>query len=315
MGTHPPVVLFFYPQLRTPLHAIIALSSLALEEGHLEPSVEDFIRGISTASSTLLWVINQARSSDPSEAASAPTLVLAALHSHNDRRLACCCRGARRWQEEHGQDFCCVLSSSASLSARRSLPATRSYPQALTNCFPSSFPSRCRLSTVRSGCPCVQILEFSKFSDAESESSPKAALSREAFRLEQPLSELLDLCVPFPSPRMTLSRVVLAEKRPDLLFVLPPASPACLVVGVCCCGRRSNQHGCSFTHHNCSVGPKAIEAGVEIVCDADLALCKEWLLGDPFRVRQILVNLVDNVSVAAPAPTNNRSTPRQFVAS
>lgn len=36
------------PQLRTPMNAVIALSSLALEEGRLEPEIEEYIKGVRT---------------------------------------------------------------------------------------------------------------------------------------------------------------------------------------------------------------------------------------------------------------------------
>lgn len=39
------------------------------------------------------------------------------------------------------------------------------------------------------------------------------------------------------------------------------------------------------------VGTKAAEAGVEVVCDCDLGLLQDILVGDPFRLRQCLLNL------------------------
>lgn len=40
------------------------------------------------------------------------------------------------------------------------------------------------------------------------------------------------------------------------------------------------------------VGPTAADAGVEVVCDCDLSLLTEALIGDPYRLRQCLLNLV-----------------------
>lgn len=46
---------------RTPLNAVIALSSLAIEEGHLEPDIEQYIRDVTLSGQALQWVITQAR--------------------------------------------------------------------------------------------------------------------------------------------------------------------------------------------------------------------------------------------------------------
>lgn len=158
------------------MNAVVALSSLALEEGRLEPEIEDYIKGVGTASSALLWVI-------------------------------------------------------------------------------------------------TQILEYSDFSDDQGGESPRVALSQDVFTLQEPLSELMDKCV--KSEKSHLGACEHAYMLPLAPWPLVPNS----------------SRPCSSPRR---IAPKAADAGVELVCDVDLALARLNLVGDPSRLEQCVLNLVDN---------------------